>query len=188
MAVTGTLLVIVSVLATLLVFVLALLWYAFSSVALMLLLRRADYPRPWGAWIPIYRDWVLLEAGGQNGAWALLSVVPIVANGMATATLGAANLISGFSLGDALVVSPSLNVLMALGVAATIILLIPKICAYITLNHGFGKRSPWWVVLAVVLTPVWAAVLSFRKSQYFRPELARGPRFWGAPSRPGESR
>lgn len=32
----------------------------------------------WKAWVPIYNGWVLLEVGGQNGAWILLSFFPIL--------------------------------------------------------------------------------------------------------------
>ena len=181
----GTLLVILAVVVTLLVFVLLLLWYIFASTALMLMLRKAGHPRPWGAWIPVYRDWVVLDAGGQNGWWALLAAVPIAADALAMTTLATANGISGFSPTGPLTLSltPSIDVLIGLGALAQLILLIPSVFAFITINRGFGKRSPWWTVFAVVIEPVWAALLGFRRSQYFRPELATGPRFWGAPTR-----
>ena len=186
--VAGTLLTIVAIVVTLVVFVLLVLWYVFASTALMLLLRKAGHPRPWGAWIPIYRDWVVLDTGGQNGWWALLGAIPVLGNGMAMTSLSTANVLGGFSPDVAAPLTPSIDVIVALSALADLFLLVPLICAYVTINRGFGKRSFWWTVLAVVIRPVWAAVLSFRQSQYFRPELATGPRFWGAPTRPRADR
>ena len=32
----------------------------------------------WIAWVPIYNNWKMLEIGGQQGYWAVISFVPIV--------------------------------------------------------------------------------------------------------------
>jgi Family of unknown function (DUF5684) len=32
----------------------------------------------WIAWVPFYNSWKLLEAGGQQGFWAILAVIPFV--------------------------------------------------------------------------------------------------------------
>lgn len=34
--------------------------------------------KPWIAWVPFYNTWKLLEIGGQQGYWAILTLVPIV--------------------------------------------------------------------------------------------------------------
>ncbi|MCH4249364.1 MAG: DUF5684 domain-containing protein [Microbacteriaceae bacterium] len=179
--VLATLFVILTVVVTLLAVVAAIAWYAFSSIAQMLLLRRAGHPRPWGAWIPIYRDWALLEAGGQAGWWGLLGGIPLLTNALAMWMLLTVSIFTAFP--GAVPVNPSLNVLIALGAVALLLLLIPRGYASLNLNRGFGKRSPWWTVFAILLPAVWAAVLSFRQSQFYRPELARGPYFWGSPRR-----
>ena len=34
--------------------------------------------KPWVAWVPVYNSWKLLEIGGQQGFWAVLSFIPII--------------------------------------------------------------------------------------------------------------
>jgi hypothetical protein len=58
-----------------LIFVLAA--YAIQAFLLGRIFAKAG-EKPWKAWVPIYNNWVMLELGGQQGFWAVLTVVPVV--------------------------------------------------------------------------------------------------------------
>lgn len=66
-------------LAFLLVFALifALVAYVITAFCLMRIFKKAGIEQ-WPAWVPIYNNWKLLEIGGQQGFWAILSIIPIV--------------------------------------------------------------------------------------------------------------
>jgi hypothetical protein len=49
--------------------------YVLMSATLMLFFRKVGV-NPGLAWVPIYQYWKWLEVGGQNGAFALLSLIP----------------------------------------------------------------------------------------------------------------
>jgi hypothetical protein len=51
--------------------------YVFISICLMRIFAKAGV-KPWVAWVPFYNSWKLLEIGGQQGFWAVLTIVPIV--------------------------------------------------------------------------------------------------------------
>jgi len=53
----------------------ALFSYAITSWLLGRIFRKAGVEQ-WMAWIPIYNTWKLLELGGQQGFWAVLSLIP----------------------------------------------------------------------------------------------------------------
>lgn len=49
--------------------------YLLRSITLMLFFRKVGVT-PGLAWVPVYSTWKWLEVGGQNGAFALLSLIP----------------------------------------------------------------------------------------------------------------
>lgn len=57
--------------------VLALVSYVVTSWLFGRIFKKAGVEQ-WIAWVPIYNTWKLLEIGGQQGFWAVLSLIPIV--------------------------------------------------------------------------------------------------------------
>jgi hypothetical protein len=53
------------------------IYYVYYSYALSRIFNKMGI-ESWKAWVPIYRSWVFLEAGGQAGFWAILSFIPVV--------------------------------------------------------------------------------------------------------------
>lgn len=51
--------------------------YLAIALSLMSIFKKAGV-KPWIAWIPFYNSWKLLEIGGQQGYWAILTIVPVV--------------------------------------------------------------------------------------------------------------
>src|ERR1700709_469548 len=49
--------------------------YIVSGIAFMKLFRKVGV-EPWGAWVPFFNNWRLLEVGGQEGWLSVLSIVP----------------------------------------------------------------------------------------------------------------
>ncbi len=49
--------------------------YVVNAFAFMSLYRKVGI-KPWIAWVPYYNTWVRLELGGQQGWFALLSLIP----------------------------------------------------------------------------------------------------------------
>lgn len=58
-------------------FIFGLATYVLISLCLMRIFAKAGV-KPWIAWVPFYNNWKLLEIGGQQGFWAVLSIVPFV--------------------------------------------------------------------------------------------------------------
>lgn len=56
---------------------LAIITYVIFSWFLGRIFKKAGIPA-WIAWVPFYSTWKLLELGGQQGFWAVLTIVPIV--------------------------------------------------------------------------------------------------------------
>ena len=56
-------------------FVFVLAWYVIMALALMTFFRKVGV-EPWIAWVPLYSTWKWLEVGGQQGAFALFSLIP----------------------------------------------------------------------------------------------------------------
>lgn len=54
-----------------------IIYYIIYAFLLSRLFKKAGVKEV-AAWIPIYNNWKLLELGGQQGFWAVLSIVPIV--------------------------------------------------------------------------------------------------------------
>jgi len=61
----------------LLTFIISLALYLTISLCLMSIFKKAGV-KQWIAWVPVYNSWKILEIGGQQGFWAVLSIVPIV--------------------------------------------------------------------------------------------------------------
>ena len=57
--------------------ILALANYVVTSIFLMNIFTKAGVAS-WIAWVPFYNQWKLLEIGGQQGFWAVLTIVPII--------------------------------------------------------------------------------------------------------------
>ena len=58
-------------------FIFALISYVVTAWLLGRIFKKAGVEQ-WVAWVPVYNTWKLLEIGGQQGFWAVLSLVPIV--------------------------------------------------------------------------------------------------------------
>lgn len=59
------------------VLVLSVVVYVLSAICLMRIFKKAGV-KPWIAWVPFYNTWKLLEIGGQQGFWAVLSIIPVI--------------------------------------------------------------------------------------------------------------
>ena len=51
--------------------------YIVNSLCLMKIFKKAGAPG-WAAWVPVFNTWKTLEIGGQQGFWAILSLIPVV--------------------------------------------------------------------------------------------------------------
>lgn len=59
-------------------------WLIFAAIAYVIgalllgqIFKKAGLAA-WPAWVPIYNGWKLLEIGGQQGFWSILSLIPLV--------------------------------------------------------------------------------------------------------------
>lgn len=51
--------------------------YVITALCLSRIFKKTGV-ETWKAWVPIYNTWVMLELGGQQGFWAVLTLLPIV--------------------------------------------------------------------------------------------------------------
>lgn len=51
--------------------------YVVMAICLMQIFKKAGV-KPWIAWVPFYNNWKMLEIGGQQGFWAVLTILPFV--------------------------------------------------------------------------------------------------------------
>ena len=51
--------------------------YVLNGILLSLIFKKAGIAS-WIAWVPFYNSWKTLEIGGQQGFWAILTLIPIV--------------------------------------------------------------------------------------------------------------
>jgi hypothetical protein len=58
-------------------FILSIIFYVVSAFLLSRIFNKAGVAG-WKAWVPVYNGWILLELGGQQGFWAVLSLIPVV--------------------------------------------------------------------------------------------------------------
>lgn len=152
-------------------------YYILTSFALMLVLKKAGHPRPWAGWIPVYRDWALLEIGRQHGAWALLTLA-VYSSQIPEATV------------RRLQAGPGGSVLMPIAssivLASTVIYVVVFIFALINIHKGFQKSPLGWTLFAFILQPLWECVLGFSSTKPFDAKRQDGPYFAGARRLPPE--
>jgi uncharacterized membrane protein len=58
-------------------FAVIIIAYVVSALLLGRIFKKAGV-KSWIAWVPLYNSWKLFEIGGQQGFWAILSLVPVV--------------------------------------------------------------------------------------------------------------
>lgn len=58
-------------------FIVTIIAYVIFSIFLGQMFKKAGV-QSWIAWVPFYNSWKLLEIGGQQGFWAVISIVPVV--------------------------------------------------------------------------------------------------------------
>jgi hypothetical protein len=58
-------------------FIFGIAIYIVTSLCLMKIFAKAGV-KPWIAWVPFYNNWKMLEIGGQQGFWSVLTIVPVV--------------------------------------------------------------------------------------------------------------
>lgn len=59
-----------------LMIIVGIITYIVSSIFLSKIFKKAGV-ESWIAWVPVYNSWKFLEIGGQQGFWAILSIIPI---------------------------------------------------------------------------------------------------------------
>lgn len=145
--------------------------YVWTALALSAVFRKVDRPAA-RAWIPVLNLWTLFEVAGMKGWWAAV----LVGGGLLTTILAsvlnavfvtsAQNAAFGGSGGDAAgaLLGATLVplVLVLLFTAGAIILLVRMMGP---LNRGF-ERGGGFVVLGVLLLPVWASVIGWGSAQW----------------------
>ena len=57
--------------------ILSIAVYVATSLGLMKIFDKAGVPG-WMAWVPFLNNWKMLEIGGQQGFWAVLSIIPVI--------------------------------------------------------------------------------------------------------------
>lgn len=62
----------------LLLWLIAIVLYAFFSYTLMVIGQKLSVPNAWLAWIPIANIWVMCRAAGKPGWWVILFFIPLV--------------------------------------------------------------------------------------------------------------
>lgn len=145
--------------------------YVWTALALSAVFRKVNRPAA-RAWIPVLNLWTLFEVAGMKGWWAavlvggglLTTILASVLNAVFVAS--AQNAAFGGSGGDAAgaLLGATLVplVLVLLFTAGAIILLVRMMGP---LNRGF-ERGGGFVVLGVLLLPVWASVIGWGSAQW----------------------
>lgn len=67
----------VLLIVSLFAFVILAAAYVIVSFLLGKIFKKAGLPA-WIAWVPFYNTWKMLEIGGQQGYWSILTLVPVV--------------------------------------------------------------------------------------------------------------
>jgi len=60
------------------IYIIALAVYIFTSLCLFLIAKKLDVPNPWIAWIPVIQVWTFVSSAGKAWWWILLLLIPIV--------------------------------------------------------------------------------------------------------------
>lgn len=139
------------------VFFISAVVYVWSSIALMSVLKKANHPQPWAAWIPFYRDFVFFETGGQTGWFMFLSIASSIVLSISTEELGARWFLT------------LLASILVSGAAAVF-----WVFAIVNINKAFAKPVLGFTILAVLLPLIWLSILAWDRS-VFAAHLATGP-------------
>lgn len=145
--------------------------YVWTALALSAVFRKVDRPAA-RAWIPVLNLWTLFEVAGMKGWWAavlvggglLTTILASVLNAVFVAS--AQNAAFGGSGGDAagaLLGATVVPLVLVLLFAAGAIILLVRMMG--PLNRGFERRGGF-VVLGVLLFPVWASVIGWGSAQW----------------------
>lgn len=145
--------------------------YVWTALALSAVFRKVDRPAA-RAWIPVLNLWTLFEVAGMKGWWAavlvggglLTTILASVLNAVFVAS--AQNAAFGGSGGDAagaLLGATVVPLVLVLLFAAGAIILLVRMMG--PLNRGF-ERGGGFVVLGVLLFPVWASVIGWGSAQW----------------------
>jgi len=125
------------------------IWWGIAGSAL---LKKAGYPNPWAAWVPIYNTYSLLEVGKQKGWWVFILFGAALLN-----------------------IIPFLGSLIYL--AAAVFVAIAMVYAFININKAFGKDTTTWTIFAFLVPLIWMTVLAFGANNRWNGALANGPYF-----------
>lgn len=128
-----------------------LIGYVFSSIALMMLFKKAGHPQAWGAWVPFYNTYLFIKFGGQNTLWFWIYLASIFV--AAVPFIGS---IASF--------------------VGSVLFTIATVYAIIFISKSFGKQDNivLWTLFGFFLLPVWALVLALGSDEYYRTD---GPLF-----------
>lgn len=108
-----------------LIFGIFLIFYIFTAICLSKIFKKAGIT-PWHAWVPVLNSWKFLEMGNQNGALALLSLIP----------------------------------------PANLALPIFMLIATYRINGKFGKDPVLYLILYLLVSPVWYVMLAFGDAKW----------------------
>lgn len=139
------------------VFILSVAFFVWGSFALMSVLKKARHPQPWAAWVPFYREFVLLEIGGQTGWLMFLSL----ASGILAS-------LTGEEYGARWILTMLASFIISAAAA------VFWVFAIVNINRAFGKHVLGFTVLGVVVPLVWLSILAWDRSS-FAPSQATGP-------------
>lgn len=147
--------------------------YVWVSLALMAVFRKTG-SQLWMAWIPVVREWELFKLAGMKPYWSIIIyaagfVVGTVQAVVLIVSLGAA--ITGGLAGNGSAVGAGVAgilLVVLMWVALGVFVLILGIKMLLGLCRGFGLGAGY-VVLGVLLFPVWASVVGWGTAMW------RGP-------------
>lgn len=131
------------------VFLLSVIFYVWGSLAMMRVFNKARYPQPWAAWVPFYREFVLLEVGGQAGWFMFLSL----ASGVIAS-------LTGEEYGVRWIVTMFVSFIVTASSA------VFWIFAIVNINKAFGKHVLGFTILGVIVPLVWLSILAWDHSTY----------------------
>lgn len=143
--------------------------YVWTAMALAAVFRKADRPAS-RAWVPVWNLWTLFELAGMKGWWSLV----LVGGGLLTTVLASVTSAlflsaaqdAAFAGGDAagaLLAATVIPTLLLLVFAAAATFLLVRMMG--PLSRGF-ERGTGFVVLGVLLLPVWASLIGWGPARW----------------------
>jgi hypothetical protein len=138
-------------------FFITAVFYVWASIALMGVLKKANHPQPWAAWIPFYRDYVFFELGGQSGWFMFLTL--------------ASGIVVSFTddeFGTRWVITLILSILVSAAAA------VFWVFAIVNVNKAFEKNVLGFTILGVLFPLIWLSILAWDRS-HFLATRANGP-------------